>query len=106
MKNLEFLIILDILIISEIHSILSNMETRDNNTKFCFDNEGQDEFICNCNDGFVGKTCEIVCPKECGSNGKCKDVINDGILQFECNCDLHYQGTIIEKKIFFERLFR
>ena len=65
------------------------------NTKYCFDNNGSQEFKCECNDDFDGKRCEIfVCPLICENYGECKSEINNitNIKEWKCDCFGHFEG--------------
>ena len=41
------------------------------NTQYCYDNNGREEFKCECNEGFDGKDCGDKCPLDCKDNEIC-----------------------------------
>ena len=67
------------------------------NTKYCFDNNGSQEFKCECNDDFDGKRCEVsLCPIDfCKNNGECKSEINNitNIKEWKCECPAQFIGN-------------
>ena len=64
------------------------------NTEYCFDSNGNEEFKCECNEGFDGKRCEDQCFLECGNNGICTSKINisTGTKEWECFCSNNFTG--------------
>ena len=66
------------------------------NTEYCSDSNGNAEFKCECNEGFVGKRCEDECFLECGIHGSCTTDINTttGIKQRKCLCRDNFTGFI------------
>ena len=71
-----------------------NIENIGENTEYCFDSNGSDEFKCECNEGFDGKICDEVCSLDCGINGSCVTEINSttGIKQSKCLCNENFTG--------------
>ena len=68
------------------------------NTEYCSDLNGNQEFKCECKDGFDGKRCEVsVCPLDCKNNGTCESEIVDGRKIWKCDCQFPFEG----KKIYF-----
>ena len=65
------------------------MKNIGNNTEYCFDSDGNEEFKCECNEGFDGKRCEMErCSLDCGINGICTTEIDEfGIKKSKCLCD-------------------
>ena len=64
------------------------------NTEYCSDMDGSQEFRCQCNDGFDGKRCEIVCPLDCKNGGSCitKMTTKTNNKQWKCNCPSQFTG--------------
>ena len=66
------------------------------NTEYCSDLNGNQEFKCECNDGFDGKRCEVsVCPLNfCKNNEICRSEIDEtnGKKIWECVCPLPFAG--------------
>ena len=72
-----------------------NNENIGNNTEYCFDSNGNDEFKCECNEGFDGKRCdEDVCLLECKNDGNCITAIvsTTGTKQPKCICADNFTG--------------
>ena len=73
-----------------------NIENIGINTEYCSDLNGNDEFKCECNEGFDGKRCEDECFLECGIHGSCTTEINisTGIKEWKCLCRDNFTGFI------------
>lgn len=59
---------------------------------------------CECTPDYVGKSCEIPCPKEnnkvCGGNGECSLIKkNNGVLKSECFCQPGFTGETCSRKL-------
>ena len=65
-----------------------------NNTEYCFDSNGNEEFKCECNEGFDGKRCENECPLECKNDGFCTTEIEvtTGTNKWKCFCAGNFSG--------------
>ena len=67
------------------------------NTEYCSDMNGNQEFKCECNDGYDGKRCEVyVCPLDCQNNGICESEIIDGKKIWKCECPFPFEGETIK----------
>lgn len=62
------------------------------NTQYCYDNNGDEEFKCECNEGFDGKDCGDQCPLDCKNNGICKPNIIGGTKKWICDCAENFTG--------------
>ena len=74
--------------------IVINKKNIGNNTEYCFDSNGSEEFKCECNDGFDGKRCEDQCPLDCQNGGLCTTEINatTGTKNWICVCTDNFTG--------------
>ena len=65
------------------------------NTKSCSDDNGTQEFKCQCKNGFGGERCELdLCPT-CENNGFCPgENLSDTSVQkpLHCECSFPYEG--------------
>ena len=75
-----------------------NIKNIGNNTEYCFDSDGSDEYKCECNAGFDGKRCEIECSLDCGIHGSCITEINSttGIKEWKCFCTDNFAGSYLQ----------
>ena len=63
-----------------------------NNLLFSAQNES-----CECDDGYTGTVCEVMCDVECGRNGKCvEEEEEDRESGFMCECDDGYTGEFCD----------
>ena len=69
------------------------------NTEYCYDLNGNQEFKCECKDGFDEKRCEVsVCPLDCNDNEICRSEIDEinGKKIWECECPFPFEGETIK----------
>ena len=67
------------------------------NTDNCSDMNGNQQFKCECKDGFVGERCEdSLCPLDCQNDGICKFEIDEtNRTIWECACPFPFGGEKI-----------
>ena len=81
---------------TQVSLVLINLKNIGINTNYCFDSNGNDEYKCECNEGYDGKRCEFECFIDCGLNGTCTAEINSttGIKELKCHCRNNFTGLI------------